>query len=117
MGVKKKMKNVKKRKKVKCTEKPFKLKFWYKNTYIYLDFLKYFFIKVSSIHWQSWGSCILHLCITFFFNFDVFSALILNISSIKVNFCYLEEQILIAGVREISIIVLLGFLGILSYKF
>merc|ERR1712008_282932 len=113
MGVKyrvtKMMKNVKKKKKSKCTEKTFKLIFWYKNTYIYLDFLKYFFIKVSSTQWQSWDSCILHLCITFFFNFDVFSAFILNYSSVKVNFCYLDEQILIAGVRKISIIVLLCF--------
>ena len=40
-----------------------------------------------------------------------------NILSIKVNFCYLDEQILIAGVRIISNIILLYFLGILSCTF
>ena len=53
----------------------------------------------------------------FFFNFDVFSTFILNVLSFKVDFCYLDEQILIAVVRKTSKIELLCFLGILSCKF
>ena len=53
---------------------------------------------------------------TFFFNFDVFSTFILNILTIKGSFCYLDEQILIAGVSKISNMVFLCFLGILRCK-
>merc|ERR1739842_206220 len=52
-----------------------------------------------------------------FFNFDVFSAFILNVLSFKVDLFYLDEQILIAVVRKTSKIELLCFLGILSCKF
>ena len=87
------------KKKVSVLQKPLNVYFGKKKEYIY------FFIEVSSIHWQSLGSCILLLC--FFFNFDIYTSFISKILSIKIDFCYLEEHIHIAGVRK-SVLALVG---------
>merc|ERR1712055_1262121 len=104
---------MKNEKKVSVLEKNLYFVFFF--FFFYSDIYIFFFIKLSFIYRESWGSCLLHLY-ELFFNFDVFSTFILDILSFKVDFRYLDEQILIAVVRKTSKIELLCFLGILSCK-
>merc|ERR1712055_971831 len=116
MGREKSDEKCKKKKKF-TKKKQKKLIFRYIFLFFYLDIFIYFFIKFSFIYRESTGSCLPHLYELFFFNFNVFSTFILNILCFKVDFCYIDEQILIAVVRKPSKIGLLCFLGILSCKF
>merc|ERR1739842_286323 len=99
------MKNAKK-KKSKCTKKKKKPLFRFFFFFFFFIFLfRHFYIFFHKIKFYLQGVIGFMLASfirTIFFNFDVFSTFILNILSFKVDFCYFDEQILVAVVKETS---------------